>query len=192
MAGECILWWPPKPSAGPGRPGKGSGPSLWGPCCVCFGDAPSPNPHPWHSAAVTVHFACVSSPPWGTGPDPPACASGTGMSRLGHSPCFPRGSFLVLLLRECFRDLSWPATVGSATGEAGLLVTSIVPQTSFFWAMRITEVRAQRWPSWAHLSLPGLGPSAVASRTTVISPLAWVSSLPCLLPLAPLGQMSSR
>lgn len=128
---------------------------------------PPPSRHPWHDAAVTLHFACVSSPPWGSEPDPPAWASGTGVGRLGHSPCFPRGSFLVLLLRECFQDLSWLATVGSATGEAGLLVTSIVPQTPFFWAMRITEVRAC-------LSLPGLGvrldPSVVASRTTASHP----------------------
>lgn len=53
-----------------------------------------------------------------------------------------RGSFLVLLLRECFRDLGWLATIHGIGGEVGLLVTSIVPQTPFFWAMHVTEVRA--------------------------------------------------
>uniref|UniRef100_A0A2K5DH75 Tudor domain containing 10 n=1 Tax=Aotus nancymaae TaxID=37293 RepID=A0A2K5DH75_AOTNA len=55
-------------------------------------------------------------------------------------PLEMRGSFLVLLLRECFRDLSWLALIHSVRGEAGLLVTSIVPKTPFFWAMHITEV----------------------------------------------------
>ncbi|XP_054568230.1 tudor domain-containing protein 10 [Eptesicus fuscus] len=58
-------------------------------------------------------------------------------------PMEMRGSFLVLLLRECFRDLSWLATLCHAGGDAGLLVTSIVPQTPFFWAMRITETLHQ-------------------------------------------------
>ncbi|XP_077802249.1 tudor domain-containing protein 10 isoform X2 [Macaca mulatta] len=62
-------------------------------------------------------------------------------------PCSPcssrRGSFLVLLLRECFRDLSWLALIHSVRGEAGLLVTSIVPKTPFFWAMHITEALHQ-------------------------------------------------
>ncbi|KAB0388052.1 hypothetical protein FD755_003008 [Muntiacus reevesi] len=54
-------------------------------------------------------------------------------------PMEMRGSFLVLLLRECFRDLGWLATIPSIGGEVGLLVTSTVPQTPFFWAMHITE-----------------------------------------------------
>ncbi|XP_070323521.1 tudor domain-containing protein 10 isoform X1 [Odocoileus virginianus] len=54
-------------------------------------------------------------------------------------PMEMRGSFLVLLLRECFRDLGWLATIPSVSGEVGLLVTSTVPQTPFFWAMHITE-----------------------------------------------------
>nr|XP_012623404.1 tudor domain-containing protein 10 isoform X5 [Microcebus murinus] len=58
-------------------------------------------------------------------------------------PMEMRGSFLVLLLRECFQDLSWLALMHSIHGEVGLLVTSIVPQTPFFWAMHITEV--QMW-----------------------------------------------
>uniref|UniRef100_A0A8C0ZUK2 RRM domain-containing protein n=1 Tax=Castor canadensis TaxID=51338 RepID=A0A8C0ZUK2_CASCN len=63
---------------------------------------------------------------------------------LPLSPCsFPRGSFLVLLLRECFQDLSWLALIHSIQGEAGLLVTSTVPQTPFFWAMHITETLHQ-------------------------------------------------
>uniref|UniRef100_A0A8C4KR82 Tudor domain containing 10 n=1 Tax=Equus asinus TaxID=9793 RepID=A0A8C4KR82_EQUAS len=54
-------------------------------------------------------------------------------------PMEMRGSFLVLLLRECFRDLCWLATIHNIGGEVGLLVTSIVPQTPFFWAMHVTE-----------------------------------------------------
>ncbi|XP_064136068.1 tudor domain-containing protein 10 [Loxodonta africana] len=61
-------------------------------------------------------------------------------SRPSPSPCFPcRGSFLVLLLRDCFQDLSWLATVHHLCGEVGLLVTSVIPQTPFFWAMPVTE-----------------------------------------------------
>ncbi|XP_020021728.1 tudor domain-containing protein 10 [Castor canadensis] len=58
-------------------------------------------------------------------------------------PMEMRGSFLVLLLRECFQDLSWLALIHSIQGEAGLLVTSTVPQTPFFWAMHITETLHQ-------------------------------------------------
>ncbi|XP_044800238.2 tudor domain-containing protein 10 isoform X4 [Bubalus bubalis] len=58
-------------------------------------------------------------------------------------PMEMRGSFLVLLLRECFRDLGWLATIPSISGEVGLLVTSTVPQTPFFWAMHITETLQQ-------------------------------------------------
>uniref|UniRef100_A0A2K5PUU3 Tudor domain containing 10 n=1 Tax=Cebus imitator TaxID=2715852 RepID=A0A2K5PUU3_CEBIM len=58
-------------------------------------------------------------------------------------PLEMRGSFLVLLLRECFRDLSWLALIHSIRGEAGLLVTSIIPKTPFFWAMHITEALHQ-------------------------------------------------
>ncbi|KAI4579593.1 hypothetical protein MJT46_000961 [Ovis ammon polii x Ovis aries] len=58
-------------------------------------------------------------------------------------PMEMRGSFLVLLLRECFRDLGWLATIPSIGGEVGLLVTSTVPQTPFFWAMHITETLYQ-------------------------------------------------
>ncbi|XP_074246286.1 tudor domain-containing protein 10 isoform X2 [Saimiri boliviensis] len=58
-------------------------------------------------------------------------------------PLEMRGSFLVALLRECFQDLSWLALIHSIRGEAGLLVTSIVPKTPFFWAMHITEALHQ-------------------------------------------------
>lgn len=79
-------------------------------------------------------------------PGPPSILQDQ-VGHLAHSftpcsPVSPRGSFLVLLLRECFRDLSWLATLCHAGGDVGLLVTSIVPQTPFFWAMRITEVWA--------------------------------------------------
>ncbi|KAM5201018.1 LOW QUALITY PROTEIN: tudor domain-containing protein 10 [Hipposideros larvatus] len=49
-----------------------------------------------------------------------------------------RGSFLVLLLRECF-DLSWLVTIGNIGAEVGLLVTRIIPQTPFFWATHVME-----------------------------------------------------
>lgn len=69
---------------------------------------------------------------------------------LPFVPCSScRGSFLALLLRECFRDLGWLATIHSVGGDVGLLVTSIVPQTPFFWAMHVTEVQACWWSSWA-------------------------------------------
>ncbi|XP_021563279.1 tudor domain-containing protein 10 [Carlito syrichta] len=58
-------------------------------------------------------------------------------------PVEMRGSFLVLLLRECFRDLRWLAIIHSIRGHVGLLVTSVVPQTPFFWAMHITEALHQ-------------------------------------------------
>ncbi|XP_069334772.1 tudor domain-containing protein 10 [Eulemur rufifrons] len=58
-------------------------------------------------------------------------------------PMEMRGSFLVLLLRECFQDLSWLAVIHGIHGEVGLLVTSIVPQTPFFWAMHITKTLHQ-------------------------------------------------
>nr|XP_058922131.1 tudor domain-containing protein 10 [Kogia breviceps] len=58
-------------------------------------------------------------------------------------PMEMRGSFLVLLLRECFRDLGWLATIHSIGGDMGLLVTTVVPQTPFFWAMHVTEMLHQ-------------------------------------------------
>ncbi|KAM9685544.1 LOW QUALITY PROTEIN: tudor domain-containing protein 10 [Trichechus inunguis] len=48
------------------------------------------------------------------------------------------GSCPVLLLRDCFPDLSWLATVPHLRGEVAL-VTSVIPQTPFFWAMHVTE-----------------------------------------------------
>ena len=72
-----------------------------------------------------------------------------------------RGSFLVLLLRECFRDLGWLATIPSIGGEVGLLVTSTVPQTPFFWAMHITEVRGLLVVLWG-LDPSSCGPTGVS------------------------------
>nr|KAF6316666.1 tudor domain containing 10 [Pipistrellus kuhlii] len=54
-------------------------------------------------------------------------------------PMEMRGTFLAQLLRECFGGLSWLAALCRAGGDAGLLVTSTVPRTPFFWAMHITE-----------------------------------------------------
>lgn len=55
-------------------------------------------------------------------------------------PCSsPRGWFLVLLLRECFRDLhGWPPSVTLA-GRWGCRCPHC-PQMPFFWAMHVTEV----------------------------------------------------
>ncbi|XP_037663548.1 LOW QUALITY PROTEIN: tudor domain-containing protein 10 [Choloepus didactylus] len=50
-----------------------------------------------------------------------------------------QGSFLVLLLKECFHHLSWLPGVHSIHWDMGLLVTSVIPQTPFFRAMHITE-----------------------------------------------------
>ncbi|XP_012870586.1 PREDICTED: tudor domain-containing protein 10 isoform X1 [Dipodomys ordii] len=58
-------------------------------------------------------------------------------------PVEMRGSFLMLLLEECFRDLDWLALIHSVQGKVGLLVTNIVPYTPFFWAMNITETMHQ-------------------------------------------------
>ncbi|XP_014316628.1 LOW QUALITY PROTEIN: tudor domain-containing protein 10 [Myotis lucifugus] len=58
-------------------------------------------------------------------------------------PMEMRGSFLVPLLRECFRDPGWLATICHTGGDVGLLVTSIVPRTPFFWAMHVTETLHQ-------------------------------------------------
>eukprot|EP00069_Balaena_mysticetus_P016142 bmy_09706T0 len=82
-------------------------------------------------------------------------------------PMEMRGSFLVLLLRECFRDLGWLATIHSIGGDVGLLVTSIVPQTPFFWAMHVTEVQACWWSSWASVPPHGalLGGADVTGDT---------------------------
>lgn len=100
----------------------------------------------------------------------------------------------MLLLKECFRDLSWLATVWNVGGEVGLLVTSVVPQTPFFWAMHITEVPACWWPSVVvpfSPSLPGVsvvtGLAGVASRKTLLLSRS-LSHL--VIPLVPLGQMS--
>ncbi|ELW62448.1 Tudor domain-containing protein 10 [Tupaia chinensis] len=67
------------------------------------------------------------------------CETETLTAGVSQVPMEMRGSFLVQLLRECFRDLSWLALIHSIHGEVGLLVTSIVPRTPFFWAMHITE-----------------------------------------------------
>ncbi|XP_004693694.1 PREDICTED: tudor domain-containing protein 10 [Condylura cristata] len=75
-------------------------------------------------------------------------AGGLGKAEKPRTPFFAvpmemRGSFLVQLLRECFQDLHWLATVNRVAGEVGLLVTSVVPQTPFFWAMHVTEALHQ-------------------------------------------------
>ncbi|XP_048212527.1 tudor domain-containing protein 10 [Perognathus longimembris pacificus] len=58
-------------------------------------------------------------------------------------PVEMRGSFLTLLLKECYQDLSWLALIPSVQGKVGLLVTNTVPYTPFFWAMNITEALHQ-------------------------------------------------
>ncbi|XP_037355016.1 tudor domain-containing protein 10 [Talpa occidentalis] len=75
---------------------------------------------------------------------PTKAAGDLGKTEKPRTPFFAvpmemRGSFLVQLLRECFQDLHWLTTVNRVTGEVGLLVTSVVPQTPFFWAMHVTE-----------------------------------------------------
>lgn len=73
----------------------------------------------------------------------------------------------MLLLRECFREAGWLATICHTGGDVGLLVTSIVPQTPFFWAMHITEVGARWWPCGLGASLqklPGVGVAMAGQR----------------------------
>ena len=65
------------------------------------------------------------------------CETEKPKTRFFAVPMEMRGSFLVLLLRECFWDLGWLATSPSIGREVGLLVPSTVPQTPFFWAMHI-------------------------------------------------------
>lgn len=101
-----------------------------------------PLPGWWTWPRVTVLPGPAPHPP---GPGWSPCSFTHPMSH-GSSP---RGSFLVPLLRECFRDLGWLATICHTGGDVGLLVTSIVPRTPFFWAMHVTEVWACWWPAWA-------------------------------------------
>ncbi|XP_060111433.1 tudor domain-containing protein 10 [Heteronotia binoei] len=54
-------------------------------------------------------------------------------------PVEMRSSSLVLMLRDCFKDLGWLLTISRTCGEAALLVTDTVPQTPFFWAIHLTE-----------------------------------------------------
>ncbi|XP_057581360.1 tudor domain-containing protein 10 [Hippopotamus amphibius kiboko] len=90
-------------------------------------------------------------------------------------PMEMRGSFLVLLLRECFQDLGWLATIRSTGGEVGLLATSVVPQTPFFWAMHVTETLHQNMqalfstPAEAEGQQPYLHDSAVRRGTRCLA-----------------------
>ncbi|XP_077181091.1 tudor domain-containing protein 10 isoform X2 [Paroedura picta] len=54
-------------------------------------------------------------------------------------PVEMRCSFLVLMLRDCFKDLGWLIPISRISGEAALLVTDTMPQTPFFWAIHLTE-----------------------------------------------------
>ncbi|XP_019381085.1 PREDICTED: tudor domain-containing protein 10 [Gavialis gangeticus] len=56
-------------------------------------------------------------------------------------PMEMRGSFLVLMLRDCYKDLSWLAVIAKTYGDVGLLVTDCLPQTPYFWAIHLTEER---------------------------------------------------
>ncbi|XP_026513856.1 tudor domain-containing protein 10 isoform X4 [Terrapene carolina triunguis] len=54
-------------------------------------------------------------------------------------PMEMRGSFLTLMLKDCFKDLNWLVSIAKLHGEAGLLVTDALPQTPYFWAIHLTE-----------------------------------------------------
>ncbi|XP_050786770.1 tudor domain-containing protein 10 isoform X1 [Gopherus flavomarginatus] len=54
-------------------------------------------------------------------------------------PMEMRGSFLALMLKDCFQDLNWLVSIAKLHGEAGLLVTDALPQTPYFWAIHLTE-----------------------------------------------------
>ena len=113
------------------------------------------------------------------------------------------GSFLVLLLRECFWDLGWLATTPSIGREVGLLVTSTAPQTPFFWATHIictgtcgpcsapwprrrsSRPACMTWPcrtgptvwpgtTWAITDQPGTGAGCWATRTPRQWSRSWI------------------
>lgn len=46
----------------------------------------------------------------------------------------------MLMLRDCYKDLSWLAVIAKTYGDVGLLVTDCLPQTPYFWAIHLTEV----------------------------------------------------
>ncbi|XP_038238372.1 tudor domain-containing protein 10 isoform X2 [Dermochelys coriacea] len=54
-------------------------------------------------------------------------------------PMEMRGSFLALMLKDCFKDLNWLVAIAKLHGKAGLLVTDALPQTPYFWAIHLTE-----------------------------------------------------
>ncbi|XP_078526396.1 tudor domain-containing protein 10 [Lissotriton helveticus] len=54
-------------------------------------------------------------------------------------PLEMRGFLLVNLLKDCFQELDWLASVSRRNGDAGLLITDTVPNSPFFWAVYLTE-----------------------------------------------------
>lgn len=157
---------PPLASGGPpseGRPVCGSpGVCLFSSSTRPFPPSPAPRP----GAAFILHYVLIPALEGWTWPrvtllpGPAQHPPGPGWSpcSLAHPMSHGssrRGSFLVPLLRECFRDLGWLATICHTGGDVGLLVTSIVPRTPFFWAMHVTEVWACWWPAWARCLLAG-------------------------------------
>uniref|UniRef100_A0A8C0IM38 Tudor domain containing 10 n=1 Tax=Chelonoidis abingdonii TaxID=106734 RepID=A0A8C0IM38_CHEAB len=88
---------------------------------------------------LLLSLSCVTSCRGGL---PPARLAKAGSGCTPERPlvCFlSRGSFLALMLKDCFQDLNWLVSIAKLHGEAGLLVTDALPQTPYFWAIHLTE-----------------------------------------------------
>ncbi|XP_044304549.1 tudor domain-containing protein 10 [Varanus komodoensis] len=54
-------------------------------------------------------------------------------------PMEMRSSFLLHMLRDCFKNVTWLLSITKVLGKAGLLVMDSIPQTPYFWAIHLTE-----------------------------------------------------
>uniref|UniRef100_A0ABM5F559 Tudor domain-containing protein 10 n=1 Tax=Pogona vitticeps TaxID=103695 RepID=A0ABM5F559_9SAUR len=54
-------------------------------------------------------------------------------------PMEMRSSFLLQMCKECFKDTTWLFSMANVQGKTGLLVMDTLPQTPYFWAIRLTE-----------------------------------------------------
>ncbi|XP_066466503.1 tudor domain-containing protein 10 [Tiliqua scincoides] len=58
-------------------------------------------------------------------------------------PLEMRGSFLLQMLKDCFRSMDWLVSIPKVLGKVTLLVMDSLPQTPYFWAICLTEERHQ-------------------------------------------------
>ncbi|XP_041429689.1 uncharacterized protein tdrd10.L isoform X3 [Xenopus laevis] len=54
-------------------------------------------------------------------------------------PVEMRCMLLSHMLKDCFQKLSWLAAIMKVSGEVDLLVTNVIPQTPYFWAVLLTK-----------------------------------------------------